>query len=135
MNSIIKTSLTPLAAAVLLVCGNAVAQDDPVSRPDIPSQPEELQTPGPAEPWQPNAEDVRARPEQVEEAIDEVLDPESDPSETEDSETDSLDTDRINSGPPTDDRLAGERIDSTIEDEGVPDDVDELENEEAAEDF
>ena len=135
MNKVIKTSLTPLAAAILLACGNAAAQTDPVNRPDPLPPADELQTP---REWQPDAEPV-PRPEQVEEVIDEVLDPEFDPSEAEDSaidplDTESVDTDRSNSGPPTDDRLAEERIDRTLDDPLPADDDDVLDGEETAED-
>jgi hypothetical protein len=138
MNSIIKDSLTPLAAAVLLACGNAAAQTDPVNQPD-PLPPAD-DTPAPREePWQPDAEAVPARPEQVEEVIDEVLDPEFDPSEAEDSasaplDPESVDSDRTNSGPPTDDRLAEERVDPTLEDPLPADDDEVLDGEETAED-
>jgi hypothetical protein len=136
MNNVIKPSLTSLAAAVLLACGNAAAQTDPVSRPDPLPPADELQTPR-EEGWQPDAEPV-PRPEQVEEVIDEVLNPEFDPSEAEDSasdplDTESVDTDRTNSGPPTDDRLVEDRIDRTLDDPLPANDDDLLDGEETAE--
>lgn len=129
MSNIINTSLSALAAASWLVCGNAVAQTEPVSDPD--THPPAEETPAPREErWNPDDDGVSARPEQAEEVIDEVTDPEFDPLEAEDRPIDPLDTDRLNSGPPTDDRLAGERIDSTLDDERTSDD----DAEEAAED-
>jgi hypothetical protein len=137
MNKVIKSSLTSLAAAVLLACGTATAQTDPLSSPDPLPPADGLQTPR-EEGWQPDAEPV-PRPEQVEEVIDEVLDPEFDPSEAEDDaidplDTESVDTDRPNSGPPTDDRLAEERIDRTLEDPLPANDDELLDGEETAED-
>jgi hypothetical protein len=138
MNKVIKPGLTSVAAAVLLACGTATAQTDPLNKPDPLPPSDEIQTPR-EEPWQPNAEPVPARPEQVEEVIDEVLDPEFDPSEAEDGASDpldaeSVDTDRINSGPPTDDRLAEERVDPTLEDPLPANDDELLDGEETAED-
>ena len=71
---------------------------------------------------------------QVEEAVEEGLDPDDDSSTPEVDASDPLDTDRINSGPPADDRVIGERIDSTLQDDLPPHVDDEPEQVEAAED-
>lgn len=129
MTNITKTAVPVLAAAITLACGGAVAQEDPVDSPDDPT-PGEVRSPQPdPEAWQPDAEPVR--PEQVEETIDEVLDPDFDPSRPRQDEIDPVDTDRIDSGPPTDNRMTNERLDSTLE--AAPGVDDRSEFEEAAE--
>lgn len=78
-----------------------------------------------------NAVAQQVPPEQVEETIDEVLDPEFDPSKPQDDATESLDTDQVDPGPPTDDRIANDRIESLIQDDANADIDDELADEEA----
>ena len=143
MNNVIKNSVSVLAAAIALAGGGAIAQENPVNPnvpPDYLPPPETVPGPPDREPLQPDLQREPVRPEQVEEAVEEAVSPSPDPSTPTDDGS-SLDTDGTGNDSPSDDRIAEERIDSTLEeDDAVPNDTAEdpsaaeaLEEEEPAE--
>ncbi len=126
MNNVIKNSVSAIAAAIALAGGSVIAQENPVNPnvpPDYLPPPETVPGPPDREPLQPDLQRDPVRPEQVEEAVEEAVSPSPDPSTPTDDGS-SLDTDVIGNDSPSDDRIAEERIDSTLEeDDSVPTDT------------
>ena len=122
MKNVINSSVSVIAIAISLACGGAMAQEDQINTdtpPDYLTLPENVPPPPDQNPLQPDLEREPARPEQVEDSIEEVLYSSSDPSTPTDDGS-ALDTDRTGRDTPTDDRTAAERIDSTLDEDGSP---------------
>jgi hypothetical protein len=119
MNNMHKTALSVLATAIALACSSASAQENPVDLTPPPS--ENVPTPGPSlEPTQPISPREPARPEQVEEAVDEALSPSDEPSTSETSPNDTPeDPNAEDTTDETDSTLATEPSMSDPENDGL----------------